>query len=305
MAEETPKRTCPKCAHENETSALICVRCGTPLRPTTYPVSERWPARPETRPEPRPTAEPKPETEQPPASAGIALWVRNDPLPVLLESGTGVVLGRQTDAQKDPAFLVDLSRYSAYRLGVSRRHAQIEIKGGQCLLLDLGSSNGTWVNGLKVRPYQPVTLQIGDRINLAQLEILVGPLTDEARARVAQPSGGEADSPADKATEADQAAAKPAAPPVDKPNQAIDASAKPPAPAADKTPQAAEPPKPPTGNVPQTNDASAKPPGPTGNLADAESPAPSGTEDAAEPKPDADSKPDDDSSKDASGNTPT
>jgi len=33
---------------------------------------------------------------------------------------------------------------------VSRRHAELRIEGGRWLLRDLGSSNGTWVNGRRV-----------------------------------------------------------------------------------------------------------------------------------------------------------
>lgn len=51
---------------------------------------------------------------------------------------------------------------------VSRRHAQIESTAVSCTITDLGSSNGTLVNGEKLSPNVPVTLADGD-------EILVGP----------------------------------------------------------------------------------------------------------------------------------
>lgn len=270
MTEDVAKRTCPKCGHENEPEALVCARCGTPLKPTTYPVSDVKPPRAEPQP-----AEPKPTTTPSPAKTGIALWMRNDPLPVLIEPGTSVVLGRQTDPQKDPAFLVDLTPYGAYRLGVSRRHVQIDCKGEECLLLDLGSSNGTWVNGLKLRPYQPVALKLGNRINLAQLEIIVGPLSDEARARVAQArsTSSETAPPTDKAKppQAAKPDAKPPAPTTGKAPQSAEPGAKPPAPTTDKPPQAAEPnakPPKPTDSLPAASPTGADAPGkPAGDAA--------------------------------------
>jgi hypothetical protein len=47
--------------------------------------------------------------------------------------------------------------------GASRRHAQIRLKGGVATLTDLGSTNGTEVNGHQV---QTATLDDGDRITI-------------------------------------------------------------------------------------------------------------------------------------------
>jgi ABC-type multidrug transport system ATPase subunit len=50
--------------------------------------------------------------------------------------------------------------------GVSRRHAQITIQADQCTLEDLGSSNGTFLNGERIS--QPRRLRNGDVIRLGQ-----------------------------------------------------------------------------------------------------------------------------------------
>jgi len=47
----------------------------------------------------------------------------------------------------------------------SRRHARLELRGGVVVLTDLGSRNGTRVNGHRVRE---VVLGVGDRIELGQ-----------------------------------------------------------------------------------------------------------------------------------------
>ena len=49
--------------------------------------------------------------------------------------------------------------------GVSRRHLEIRRRGGELLLTDLGSTNGTRVNG---RPVQTHPLRDGDRIELGE-----------------------------------------------------------------------------------------------------------------------------------------
>jgi hypothetical protein len=53
---------------------------------------------------------------------------------------------------------------------VSRRHAEIALRGGVCVIRDLGSSNGTWVNG---RPIHRARLRRGDELQLGETFIRV------------------------------------------------------------------------------------------------------------------------------------
>ncbi len=52
---------------------------------------------------------------------------------------------------------------------MSRIHAEIKCIDGEWFLRDLGSSNGTYVNGQPLVPYTPVRLQHHDRITFADL----------------------------------------------------------------------------------------------------------------------------------------
>ncbi len=72
----------------------------------------------------------------------------------LVLAPTGAVLGRSPDA--------DLS-ISAVQL--SRRHARLDHRDDQWWLTDLGSTNGTWVNGEPIGEH-PVALGDGDQIVL-------------------------------------------------------------------------------------------------------------------------------------------
>jgi pSer/pThr/pTyr-binding forkhead associated (FHA) protein len=47
---------------------------------------------------------------------------------------------------------------------VSGKHAEVTCNGGVCLLKDVGSSNGTLVNGSKLEPQEPLELHEGDEI---------------------------------------------------------------------------------------------------------------------------------------------
>jgi len=57
--------------------------------------------------------------------------------------------------------------YSANVAGVSRKHCSIEVSAaGQLVVRDLGSSNGTYINGNRVVPNQPIELRSGDVLAL-------------------------------------------------------------------------------------------------------------------------------------------
>jgi pSer/pThr/pTyr-binding forkhead associated (FHA) protein len=81
---------------------------------------------------------------------------------------------------------------------VSRRHAALRPAGDALELEDLGSLNGTWVNGTRIQG--PVRLELGDRVQL-------GDTSFEVRAGRAQPTVA---SPRPAARPAEPAAAPPA-----------------------------------------------------------------------------------------------
>lgn len=61
---------------------------------------------------------------------------------------------------------------------VSRRHARIELRAGETWLSDLGSKNGTFLNGVAVA--QKVTLRGGDQVQIGETTIVFEPDTSGA-----------------------------------------------------------------------------------------------------------------------------
>jgi hypothetical protein len=68
---------------------------------------------------------------------------------------------------------VDLSPYQAYAAGVSRLHAIIKRKGAQMVFMDLGSANGTFINGKRLAPNDEHPLYHGDIVSLGKMKIQV------------------------------------------------------------------------------------------------------------------------------------
>jgi hypothetical protein len=55
---------------------------------------------------------------------------------------------------------------------LSRRHAKLLVEGQRCMLReDVGTTNGTFVNGERVRTGEPVTLKAGDKIRFGAVEV--------------------------------------------------------------------------------------------------------------------------------------
>jgi ABC-type multidrug transport system ATPase subunit/ABC-type multidrug transport system permease subunit len=75
------------------------------------------------------------------------------------EIGSGGIIGRDKGAVQFP---LDHPH-------VSRQHARLTVNGGRVVLIDLGSANGTHVNGRRIA--KPVALSHGDRIDIGPFSL--------------------------------------------------------------------------------------------------------------------------------------
>jgi hypothetical protein len=105
------------------------------------------------RPEPPPPAEPEPEPQREVATLTIAGRTRE------IDSSR-TILGRSRGCE-----------IRVSDLNVSRRHAEVRHDDGTYWIVDLGSTNGTEVNGKRVERER---LRDGDRITLGSTEIVFG-----------------------------------------------------------------------------------------------------------------------------------
>jgi pSer/pThr/pTyr-binding forkhead associated (FHA) protein len=86
-----------------------------------------------------------------------------------LDEGEEFTLGRISGSQ--PILPdIDLTPYKAYEGGVSRIHATIKIVQNQVTITDLGSANGTRVNGKKIAAQQPYSLNNEDMLSLGKFK---------------------------------------------------------------------------------------------------------------------------------------
>lgn len=83
-----------------------------------------------------------------------------------------ILIGRQDDTSATfPE--VDLTPYGAADKGVSRRHARIVFRNNELTIEDIGSVNGTFLNGHQIVPYRAMPLSNGDVVQLGTLVLQI------------------------------------------------------------------------------------------------------------------------------------
>lgn len=165
---------CPACGWQLKIGELFCRECGIFLLSgkslETDPLPEAG----------LPTAPTEPHESH--ADVIIDETALEDPILVLPESGRkvplpsdrDVVLGRPDAArQVFPTLDLSLDCATDKSLSVSRRHACIFKQNSVFLVQDLGSANGTFLNGRRLAPYLPYPLHANDELQLGSVRILI------------------------------------------------------------------------------------------------------------------------------------
>lgn len=155
-------KVCPVCEAINSPRALVCVHCGSTFTSgrtlrVDVPVSENDIAEIDLDHAYRDS---------------IVFFVNGDDTPVIIPKRIGrITIGRVVPGSESPT--LDLMDYGAGMLGVSRIHASIEQVGHSITLVDLHSTNGTWLNKNRLYPNAPTAIRPGDIIRLGELSMTI------------------------------------------------------------------------------------------------------------------------------------
>lgn len=165
---------CPKCGEFRK--GKFCPTCGVPTSapggtpagqpaPAGQPQQPVQPRQPQQPVQPAPPVQPPRPQQQatgtalPPADNGPTC-LRADALGITLSLKPGAVIGR---VNGDYVAQVCTLQY------ISGTHARIDRGANmQWTITDLGSRNGTTVNGIQCQPNTPVPFKIGDQIRFAR-----------------------------------------------------------------------------------------------------------------------------------------
>jgi len=159
---------CQNCKSQEPDGTIFCSECGTQLTEVNSAQTQKF------TPSTKELNDAQAYAKEIPGKGGT--WISLH----LLESGqilpfseqTEFTLGRLSDNQPiEPD--VDLSPYKAFDNGVSRLHAVIRHSEGNVVLVDLGSSNGSYINGIRIMPNIEHPLRHGDIMALGKLKMQV------------------------------------------------------------------------------------------------------------------------------------
>lgn len=164
--------TCKRCQFaENRDDARYCAQCGAAL--TAVPAAVRSTQHLNLpRPSSRPITRKKHTGQLGPHD--IAIYVTDYEEPLIVSVMHETILGRVNRVPSlTPQPAIDLTSFQAAEHGVSRAHAALRRYEDSLVVIDLDSTNGTWVNGKRLDPHEPVLLQNGDRVVLAKLALYI------------------------------------------------------------------------------------------------------------------------------------
>lgn len=152
-------RKCQECGHDNLEGIMVCDDCGFPIIENAGHPSEEL-------------------EKQFSNSSPLMTVMLNENSDVLLEFvGFGqhvsiqpnyrTTIGRADGGSSNPD--IDLTPYGAFDKGVSRTHAALVRHEASITLVDLGSANGTLINGRRIAANQSRVVVDGDEITFGQL----------------------------------------------------------------------------------------------------------------------------------------
>lgn len=162
---------CSNCKHLNMAGAMFCSECGAQLTSSDSLTTQNIQTdqiRESIGPDVVSAVPPTPTTVTVNAWGTLHLVDTGQILP--LTDRNEYTLGRISEGQPIMPD-IDLSPYQAYASGVSRMHAVLKWDGEKAIIMDLGSSNGTYLNGKRLAPNVEYPIHHGDLLALGKLKI--------------------------------------------------------------------------------------------------------------------------------------
>ncbi len=179
---------CPNCGYSNRPGVVFCENCGTSLIGNKGTANAQYVTGGTRKLDESKLSEEtiKPEDLEKVTETGAEVFPEDGILQLDVGEGTEpmivvmkpyILFGRR-DGATGSSPDVDLTPLAGYRMGVSRKHSEMRLQktdeGQHLYLLDLGSSNGTFINGDRLISHRPYLLRDGDEIRFGQLALRVG-----------------------------------------------------------------------------------------------------------------------------------
>lgn len=169
---------CPTCGQAYIPGEIFCNNCGVQLPPVSVsappPPVAVFPAAPAPAapppyqaPAPAPPAQPVMPSV---VSGSLVVLTTNASIPI--PNGKSEVMIGRADPINPPLPEIDLVPHGGEQAGVSRRHCQLVAEGGALYLVDLNSTNHSFLNRTRMNPGQRYAIKDGDELRLGKLTLI-------------------------------------------------------------------------------------------------------------------------------------
>jgi|SRR5450432_269593 FHA domain len=165
---------CPYCHKQNHVGAVLCEECGRKLRAASeisrfgtrelVTFQSNWAG--------DGVEGHRSGTGYLHQSAYLTLELLDTNRKIYLQTQGHISFGR-ADPETNWKPTIDLTPYGAIERGVSRAHADLYFESDQVFILELGSANGTRINGQPVQTGETHQVRNGDVIELGRLRVQV------------------------------------------------------------------------------------------------------------------------------------
>jgi hypothetical protein len=168
---------CPFCGHKNPVGVLVCDSCGKVISGDTIGTTYRLDLPDNLREEQRTAVQQVNLNDRKldfPPGGTFAIQIREVEAPLIFQpdSSNALLIGRRNNENTFKPE-IDFYPFAGYLLGVSRKHALIYRQGTRLMLEDLGSSNGTFINGVRLKPNEPHPIFDGAEISIGNLHFTI------------------------------------------------------------------------------------------------------------------------------------
>jgi hypothetical protein len=162
-------KICPNCQNQNPNDSAVCANCGRTLPESAIKTPVPTVALDEISKTTNLAEIRSAEFEQ---DYLLVLQIEDAAEVLILHPERYTVLGRMDVANVQQPD-IDLTPYGALAKGVSRLHAVIYRGANSLMLFDLGSSNGTYLEEVRLSKDEPHSLHNGDAVRLGYMQMHV------------------------------------------------------------------------------------------------------------------------------------
>jgi len=165
---------CNNCKHQNVDGTVFCSECGSQLSGGEALTTQNIATTELHKVSREPVKKDDDDKYQPfdASDAWGSLHLLDTGHVIPLAQKNEFTLGRISEGQPIMPD-IDLSAYQAYAAGVSRLHAVIKRAAHHMIFMDLGSANGSFINGKRLPPNEEQQLSHGDVVALGKMKIQI------------------------------------------------------------------------------------------------------------------------------------